>query len=106
MSGNTITVNGKTYKDIQGNNISVVNGVIKVDGKVICEGLSGDVHVKWEGDLANLETHNADILGSVKGSVKGHNIDIEGFVGGDVTGHNIDCGDVNGNVQGRNVSHG
>lgn len=106
ISGNSITVNGKTFNNIKGNNVSIVNGTVKVDGKIITEGLEGEVTVKWEGDVANVETHNLEVTGSVTGSVTSHNTEVEGDVGGNVVGHNIDIdGKVVGSVTGHNVSH-
>jgi hypothetical protein len=101
---NNIIINGKRFSNIVGNNISITDGNIIVDGQVISEGNSGIVKIQWEGDLANLSCHNAEISGNVQGNVSGHNIDIGSDVGGNVTGHNIDIGgDIAGNVNGKNV---
>lgn len=110
----SITVNGKRYDNIQGNNISVINGVIKVDGKVIEEGLSGVVEVKWEGELANLTSSASVTAGNVKGDVDaggsvqcmsvGGSIDCGGSVqcddvaGSIDSGGSVTCGNVTGNI--------
>ena len=51
---NNITVNGKSYI-CSGKNIVVRNGKVIVDGELIEEGLSGNVHIHFNGDLASLE---------------------------------------------------
>jgi len=106
MSGNNMIINGKRYDNIQGNNVCINGGQIIVDGKVICDDNTGEVVIKWEGDVANLDCSNADIYGNVTGDVDGTNIDINGDVGGSVDGTNITCGKVNGNVKGMNITHG
>lgn len=98
-SMSTITVNGKRYDNIQGNNISVINGVITVDGKVIDEGLSGVVEVKWEGALANLTSSASVTCGKVDGNVKASGSVTCYSVGGGVSaGGSVKCDDVTGDV--------
>lgn len=83
MTVNRITINGVTV-EVEGENVSVLNGVIYVDGVAVQSQLSGDVHVLWHGDLASLE---AD------GSVSCRNVD------GDVTaGGSVQCRHVEGSV--------
>ena len=97
-----ITINGKQFS-VQGNNITVSNDSVMVDGAVIATGLSGIVQIKFEGDLANLDAHNAKVYGNVTGDVIGHNIECKN-VGGNVKGHNVECGDVQGDVKCKNIS--
>ena len=52
---NQITINGNSIQ-VSGNNVSIVNGVIKVNGVVVYSNLTGEVNIKWEGDLANLNS--------------------------------------------------
>ena len=54
-ANNVININGKSIS-VQGNNISIMNGTVYVDGKLVEEGLSGDVRITFEGDLASLDT--------------------------------------------------
>jgi len=99
--GNKITINGKTI-EVEGNNISVNNGVIKVDGKVIEEGLTGTVKVRFEGDLANLECADAKIIGNVHGNVNAADVKC-GDVGGNVNGADVKCKNVAGKVSAAEV---
>ena len=81
---NTIIING-TKIQTSGNNISVINNSVYVDGKVIQTKLSGIVEIKFEGDLASLNCNgSASINGNIKGDVD---------VGG-----SLDCGDIGGNI--------
>jgi hypothetical protein len=53
---NQITINGNSIQ-VSGNNVSIVNGVIKVNGVVVASDLTGEVNIKWEGDHpANLNS--------------------------------------------------
>ena len=62
---NTIVVNGKRMQ-VEGNSISINGNKIFVDGKELnCEELKNEVTIKWEGDLASLECHNAKIKGNI-----------------------------------------
>lgn len=100
---NKITVNGKTTI-VAGNNVSIVNDKVYVDGKLVTEGLSGNVSITFEGDLASLEATDVVINGSVHGPVEGTNIKINGNITGDVKGTNIKASNITGNVKGINVS--
>lgn len=84
-NSNTIIVNGKSYST-QGSNISVSNGKVVVNGKVIEEGLTGEVTIKFVGDLADLQTDGSvTVNGNVKGDAK--------------SGGSMSCGDVGGNAR-------
>lgn len=73
------------------------------NGFVIVEDLHGDVHVKFEGDLASLDCTSCEISGSVHGDVDGTNV-VCGDVGGSVDATNVRCKNINGNVDAVNVS--
>jgi hypothetical protein len=97
---NQIIINGKSI-NVQGNNISVINDKVYVDGKLVESGLSGRVEISFKGDLANLKTDgSATVHGDVRrdviasGSVKCHNV--EGDV--DASG-SVNCGKIGGNVR-------
>ena len=81
---NTIIING-TKIQTSGNNISVINNSVYVDGKVIQTELSGIVEIKFEGDLASLSCNGS---ASVNGNIKG-DVDVGG---------SLDCNDIGGNI--------
>lgn len=83
MGKNRITVNGVTY-EVEGNNISVINGVIYADGVAVHSGLENSVHITWHGDLASLRTDGSVTCGSVEGDV--------------IAGGSVKCHNVSGNV--------
>jgi len=85
---NILNINGKKI-EVAGNNISVQGSQVIVDGKVIAGDLSGEVTIKWEGDLANLDCRN---------------VTVSGDVAGDINCRNITCSDVAGSIQGRNIT--
>lgn len=101
---NTIIINGKVIK-VNGNNVSIVNNKVFVDGKEIeTDELKGEVTIKWEGDLANLECPNVNVKGNIQGNVDSHNVEVTGNIGGNITSHNIEVGgNVQGDVKGHNV---
>ena len=98
---NRITINGKTI-EVEGNNISVSRGVMKVDGVVIEESLTGIVRVQFEGDLANLDCADAKINGNVHGNVNSADLKC-GDVGGNVNAADVKCGNVAGRVNAAEV---
>lgn len=120
---NSVTINGKTYRSSR--SISVVNGVVKVDGKVIDHGDTPDnvLTVKVEGVLQSLKADGDVVAGLVQGNVDaGGSVscdDVDGYVdaGGSVNcgnvgryvdaGGSVNCGTVGGNVDaGGSVRHG
>jgi len=101
-SNNTVIINGKRI-EVQGNNVTVQGNNVYVDGKLVEEGLSGDVHIKFEGDLANLHTQgsatvNGNVNGDVDagGSVQATNVNGDVDAGGSVqyliVGGDVDAG--------------
>lgn len=98
-STNTIIINGVRI-ETTGNNISVQGNSIFVDGKQVSTNLVGTVEVRFEGDLASLETHgSATINGSVKGDIDASGSIKCGDVGGSVdAGGSVNCGNVQGDV--------
>lgn len=94
-----ITINGKTYRG--GNNISIVNGKVTIDGiPQDGEPLTGVVEVKVEGNLTSLRTDaSVTVKGDVLGDVDAGGSVQCGAVGGEVdAGGSINCGAVNGDV--------
>ena len=100
ISGNgksIITINGKTHV-VSGNNVSIKNDKVYVDGKLVESGLSGITQIKWEGPAANIDATTIEIKGDVNGNVDGTTINVGGSVKGDVDGTTIN---VNGSVGGK-----
>lgn len=103
----SVTVNGVTYK---GNNISIKNGKVIIDGKTVSEETqltinvegnvtdlqmgSGDLNIQGnvDGKVA-VDSGNIQIGGNVIGNVKSNcgNITVHGTVGGNVK---TDCGNI------------
>jgi hypothetical protein len=91
-----ITINGVTV-DVEGHNVSVANGILRVDGCVVQEGLTGVVTIKWEGDLANLQADSSVECNDVQGNVSaGGSIHCENIRGSVNAGGSIHCNDVAG----------
>lgn len=90
---NVIIVNGKRI-EVQGDNISIKNGEVYVDGKKVDGSKpTSELKIIIEGNVGNLTVDNGSV--EVKGMVTG-NVDCGGsFKGHDVMG-SIDCG---GSVQ-------
>ena len=94
----TVTVNGNVYK---GESISIVDGVVKIDGKVADSGVNPPkIEISVVGDVKSLEVDNAELL------------NISGNVGSlSTVNGNVKCGDilgsvstVNGNVKAETIS--
>ena len=52
-----------------GSNVSVRNGTLYIDDTTVQSGLSGDVQIIWEGDLARLEADGALTCRKVSGDI-------------------------------------
>lgn len=111
----SIRVNGKTY---QGNNVSMINGKVFVDGKEVDSGDSDQkVVIHCDGNLTFQEfqcSNSVEINGNVTGNISchgsftGHNITGDVNAGGSVNcdniggsvkaGGSVNCDDIGGNV--------
>jgi hypothetical protein len=104
ISGGTVTVNGKTFSNLSGNNISITNGKVIVDGKEVDGGdfsKSHIINVTIEGDVGDVTTSQGDVkCGSCK-SVKTSqgDVEVDGDVSGNVTTSQGDI-DISGSVTG------
>jgi DUF4097 and DUF4098 domain-containing protein YvlB len=84
-SGGSVTINGKTY---HGTNVTVVNGVVTIDGKVQGGAIHGPISISVQGNVGSIETSAGDI--NVKGDCSGDietsagDIDVEGNCSGDI----------------------
>lgn len=95
-----ITIGNVTY---QGNNVSVINGRVIIDGKDVTPD-GKQITINVVGDIQSLNIDTCESI-SVKGNVgtletKTGDVNIEGNVAGDVKSNvgDIDCYDVGGNV--------
>lgn len=98
----TININGGVYS---GNNISVINGKIIVDGVNVTPGDSKHIKIEVTGNIDKLTVdacNEISINGNV-GTVKtmSGNVDVTGDIAGDIKtlSGNVDCDDVSGNVK-------
>jgi hypothetical protein len=84
-SGNSVTINGKTYKG--GKSVSVVNGVVIVDGKRVNE--------VEEGNRVVLQ-----ISGSIEKFLCDGDLEVEGDINAEevVSGQSISCSNIKGSV--------
>lgn len=104
---NQIQINGKTIIS-NGGSISISNGKITIDGKIVDFEDAKEINIEINGSLDALDVDSCNKI-NISGScvsVKTHNgsVDIGGNVTQDVTTHNgnIECGNVGGNVSTRN----
>lgn len=68
----TIRVNGQSFS-VSGNNlnnIQISNGTIMIGGNIITSDLSGDVHIHWDGPLANLTCDGSVTCQDIQGSAQ------------------------------------
>ena len=103
---NKININGKTYNAPDGCSVSVKNGEVYIDGKLIDDIPSRTyIEITVIGDCKEVTTDagNINIKGNVEGNVSNDagNIYIEGDVSGNVT---IDTGNIIANHISGNVS--
>jgi hypothetical protein len=104
---NRITINGVTYEGA--GSISVINGVVTIDGKRQDGAVSGVVEIRvLEGVLGELRTDAAVNCGEVRGNVHAGGSVKCGGVGGSVNaGGSVNCDAVRGSVNaGGSVRHG
>lgn len=102
-----VIINGKGIQVNGGNNVSINNGKVVIDGNVVASFESGDeVTIRWEGEAPkSVKCHyNLEIHGDVHGDVEaGNGVDIEGNVTGSVrAGNSVRCGSVGGDVRAGN----
>lgn len=95
-----ITINGRTF---HGDNITVVNDNVIIDGKTADYGTSfGAITVHVEGDVHKLECHKAEITGDVYGNVDAHSLTCD-TIGGNVDAHKVTCEFIKGKVDAHTV---
>lgn len=99
-SYSSVTVNGKTIR-VSGNNITVINDKIIVDGKVLNESMDfKNITVIVEGNCHTLEAcGDVEIKGNCSFVECSGSCHIEGNVEGDVEASgSVTCGDVGGDI--------
>lgn len=103
---NRIIINGEFAYDVSGSEVKIKGKKILVNGKVvhICGDNEETVHVKWEGDLANLDCNTVDMTGRVDGNVNSNTATVNGNVEGSVDANNVHCGNVGSYVE-ANIVH-
>ncbi|EFV73046.1 hypothetical protein HMPREF1012_00968 [Bacillus sp. BT1B_CT2] len=81
-SSGKVTVNGVRY---EGNNITITNNKVLIDGQAVESSVSGEVKVKIEGSPVKVYSDAS--------------VEVRGDVLGDVdSGGSVNCGNVKGNV--------
>jgi len=102
----TITINGSTFN---GNNVSIINGVVTIDGKAQNGTVNGVVEIRIiEGAITNLTTDASVTCGKVDGDVQaGGSVNCDGIGGSINAGGSVRCDSVGGSVNaGGSVRHG
>lgn len=101
----TININGRSYS---GNNVSVVNGRVFVDGKDVTDQPGAEskvINIAINGKVDSLHVDACEkvaVIGTVGDlQTKSGDINIEGDVAGNVTTQSgdVDCYDIHGDVQ-------
>ena len=101
-----IIINGTSYS---GNNITITNGVVRIDGVTQGEKVSGVVEILiTEGAIANLNTDASVNCNNVGGDVQaGGSVNCENVSGSVHCGGSVKCNSISGNVvAGGSVRHG
>ena len=102
-----ITVNGRTI-NCSGSNITISNGKVIVDGKLVQGDMSGDINVEIHGNVENIQCGGSvTVHGNVSGCIDcGTTCNVDGYVNGDIdAGNSVNCGDVAGDVDAGNAVH-
>lgn len=80
MSKNKIIINGKAI-EVEGNNVTIRNGTVYIDGVPVDSGLSGVVQIIWQGDLASLEAEGSVTCDNIYGNVSaGNSVHCKNFI--------------------------
>lgn len=92
----TISINGKTYR---GNSISIVDGVVKIDGVEQGERLPS-TKIELTGDVQSLQTdQSVEVKRGNVGAIKaGGSVNCNDIKGSVTAGGSVNCDDVGGNV--------
>lgn len=101
----SVSIGGKVFESVR--NISVINGVVKVNGKVVSE--SKEVlHIEVTGTLENLQTDLSVNCEDIAGDLHaGGSVNCDSVKGNINAGGSVNCDTVGGNVSaGGSIVHG
>lgn len=94
----TVTMNGKTYS---GNNISIINGVVTIDGKIVedCDLPENVFKIKIEGSVENIFTDKSVECNMVSGNITaGGSVACDSIKGYVESVGSVNCEDIGGDV--------
>lgn len=99
MRNGRIVIDGREFR---GNNVTINNGKVTVDGVVQDGELSGPITVTVHGDVQYLENHSGNVTAQNVGEINTGSGDVKcGNVSGSIrTGSgDVECGTVGGNIR-------
>lgn len=102
MSGGSVNINGKQINVPRGSSISMINGVLYVDGKLYED--DGSIEKKGltiiiQGDVGSVSMENSELsCENIKGNVDGTMINAKNIEGNVRAGSYVECDNVNGDV--------
>lgn len=99
MRNGRIVIDGREF---HGNNVTINNGKVTVDGVVQDGELSGPITVTVHGDVQSLENHSGNVTAQNVGEISTGSGDVKcGNVSGSIrTGSgDVECGTVGGNIR-------
>lgn len=99
MNNGDISINGKSYK---GNDVSISNGVLTIDGDVQDENISHDVDITVIGDIETLDMNSGKVKANSIGQVETMSGNVHcGNISGSVTtmSGDVNSGSVSGNIE-------
>jgi hypothetical protein len=101
MARSSVYINGKQIV-VEGESaasISVINGKVIINGKVVEENATGAVELKIDGPVANITCDGNVTCGDVGGDVRANSVDARNVQGNVDAKMSVTCGNVGGNVR-------
>lgn len=98
MKNGRVIIDGREFS---GNNVSIINGKVTVDGIKQDSELVGDINIVVHGDVERLENSTGIVKANNVGNIKTQSGDVEcGTISGSVRtmSGDVTCGDIKGNV--------
>ena len=99
MKNGRIVVDGREFR---GNNVTISDGKVVVDGVLQSGELTGDINIVVHGDIEKLQNTSGDVTAKNVGSIKTTSGDIKcEEVGGSIStvSGDVSCGDISGSVK-------